>query len=217
VNIQPDNQDAQGQRYIRFQFWLSDHGQPGTMPYGIDLDEPIPEIHSDHETLREPARKPPLREKAPNPASALATAQRPPGSASRPFSSETAAPQRSAQAQIQQPEIPICVLPNPDLAKRSVRQRETERSTRLFSSICLWIALLVFLCLIGKFSSGSTASNRPFPSTTQIPNPAASSFVVVRRALAAVPRAVPVLTSDDKPVARAQLVVVPRAQLVRLP
>jgi hypothetical protein len=101
LNIQPDNQPAQGESYIRFQFWLSDHGQPvlfnhwsdglieeaelmlperivdlqhwdtdsgiilnhlvdsgwqtGTMPYGIDPDEPIPEILSDHETLREPA------------------------------------------------------------------------------------------------------------------------------------------------------------------
>ena len=28
MNIQPDNQGAEGERYIRFQFWLSDRGQP---------------------------------------------------------------------------------------------------------------------------------------------------------------------------------------------
>jgi hypothetical protein len=28
LKIQPDNQPAEGERYIRFQFWLSDRGQP---------------------------------------------------------------------------------------------------------------------------------------------------------------------------------------------
>jgi hypothetical protein len=28
LNTQPDNQDAEPERYIRFQFWLSDHGEP---------------------------------------------------------------------------------------------------------------------------------------------------------------------------------------------
>jgi hypothetical protein len=209
-------------RIVDLQHWDTNSGailnhlvesgwQPGTMPYGIDPDEPIPEIQSDHETLPEPASQPPLREKALNPA----RAPQPP--LTPPKAPQAAAPQRRAPAQVQQPEIPICVLPNPDLAKRSVRKRETEeRSDRLFASICGWTCLLVFLFLIGRFSSGSAGSNPPLQSTIQIPDTAAAS-VVVRRALPAVPRAVPVLTSDDKPVARAQLVVVPRAQLVRLP
>jgi hypothetical protein len=110
VNIQPDKEGAEPSRYIRFQFWLSDHGQPvlfnhwsdwqfeeaefmlpdrivdlqhwdthsgtilnhlvdtgwqtGTMPCGFDSDEPIPEIQPDHETLCEPALKPPVTKKA---------------------------------------------------------------------------------------------------------------------------------------------------------
>ena len=201
---------------------LADSGwQTGTMPYGIDPDEPIPEILSDHETLQEPASKPPVREKSLNPASAPQTPQAPPGSVSRRPLAQSSAP---ALSQIQQLETTVCIFPNLDIAKRSASPRRTERGARPFSTICGSILLLVLISLISKYSRDLT---RPLASTTQIRaaalsssppgQPPSPSLPLVRRALRAVPRAVPVLTCDDKPVCRALPVVVRRAQLVRLP
>jgi hypothetical protein len=193
---------------------LVDSGwQPGTTPYGIDPDEPIPEIGSDHETQVEPAREPPVARKDLNPESRPQPLQAPPGSAQRPVSSGNS----QAPAQREPIPIPICVLPNLDVARRSAFPRETEPDTHPMG---FWITLLVLIAIGWSFSSSFPRSSGLLARTTQTePKTLSSSSLSVpqvRRALPAVPRAVPVLTSDDKPVARAQLVV-PRAQLVRLP
>jgi hypothetical protein len=189
---------------------LVDSGwQVGTMPYGVD-DEPIPEILPDHETLCEPARAPFTGSQA-FPQEEAKPAPQPPPGPGKPVSEPWPQPAAERTASAPLAEM-ICVLPA-NIKRSSSPVPATEPTNGFLSTLC-GLCLLVLIAIVGAYHSGSASSSavgpRTYPKITDVVPRASSALPVVRRAL-------PVLTSDAKPVLRALPVEVRRAQLVRLP